>query len=110
MSKTNIYQLLSNDLLLGDNEVESKLYVKHNNQKVSYITTDLDGTNHQYFESTKHPQNLTKEERGKVLDYCLGKYNEDEIVNFNDLFLQNEFIIESNIPKKYELSETWLNY
>lgn len=108
--KSNVYQLLNNDILLGDNETQSKLYVKWDNDKVHYITTDLNGSNHNYFESTKHPSQLTQEERYRVLSYCLGKFDKDEIVNYNDLFLQNEFITESNIPSEYVLSEEWLNY
>ena len=104
------YQLLSCDLLMGDNEIQSKLYVNWNNEVINYITTNLDGTNHQYFQSTKHPSQLTDDERCRVLRYCLSSFNKDEIVNYNDLFLQNEFIIESNVPKSYELSEEWLNF
>lgn len=106
----NIFQLLSADLLLGDEETPSKLYVKWNREKVEYITTDMDGTNHQYFKSTKHPQDLTEGERHRILKYCLGSFDKDEIVNYNDLFLQNEFITEANIFKDYSLSEEWLNY
>lgn len=107
-----VYQLLNSDLLLGDKEVESKLYVNWDENKVFYITTDLNGENHQYFESTKHPENLTNEERFRVLDYCLGNnnYDKDEIVNYNDLFLQSEFIKQSQTLKEYSLSEEWLNY
>ena len=109
-NKANIFQLLSNDLLLGDEERPSKLYVKWDNKKVEYVTTDLDGSNHQYFESTIHPENLNEEQRFRVLNYCLSSFDKDEIVNYNDLFLQNEFITEANIFENYELSEEWLNY
>ena len=105
----NVYQLLSTDLLFGEEEIQSKLYVNWDNDKVFYITTDLDGSNHKYFESIKHPEQLTDEERQRVLKYCLGTFDKDEIVNYNDLFLQGEFITDSNIPKEYSLSEEWLN-
>jgi hypothetical protein len=98
-----LYQLLNSSLLMGEEEKESKLYFKWNNKKVYYITTDLDGSNHQYFESTKHPEELSDEERYRVLNYCLSDFYKDEIVNYNDLFLQNEFIIESI------LTDEWLN-
>lgn len=105
-----IFQLLNENLLLGDNETQSKLYVHWDTNKVRYITTDMDGSNHQYFESTIHPEQLTDEQRYKVLSYCLSSFDKDEIVNYNDLFLQNEFIIESNIFKNYLLENEWLNY
>lgn len=100
-----IYQLLNREIELGDNGTLSKLYVNSDNDKVRYITTDIDGTNHQYFESTIHPEKLNKEQRYRVLYYCLSSFDDDEVVNYNDLFLQNEFITESNIPKEYELTE-----
>ena len=104
-----IFQLLSSSLLLGDEERQSKLYVNWDNLEVRYITTDLNGNNHQYFKSVKHPQHLTEDERHRVLRYCLSTFNSDEIVNYNDLFLQNEFIVEANVFKNYELTDEWLN-
>jgi len=105
-----IYQLLSNEIELKDNTETSKLYVNfnNNNNKVMYITTDFDGGNHQYFESVIHPSKLNKEQRHKVLQYCLSDFDDNEIVNYKDLFIQNEFITESNIPKGYKLTEEWL--
>jgi hypothetical protein len=94
---------------MGDEERPSKLYVSWDTSKVRYVSTDADGTNHQYFESTKHPEKLSSEERDRVLRYTLARFSEDEIVNYNDLFLQNEFITVSNIPKNYVLSEEWIN-
>jgi len=100
-----IYQLLSTSLLMGDDETPSNLYAKWNREQVNYITTDADGTNHQYFKSTVHPQDLSDDERHRVLKYCLSQFDEDEIVNYNDLFLQGEFIEESDMPKEYSLSD-----
>lgn len=105
-----VYQLLNDRIELGDEGRPSRLYVNWDNVKVRYITTDIDGSNHQYFESTIHPEKLNSEQRYRVLSYCLSSFDDDEIVNYNDLFLQNEFIIESNIPSGYKLSEEWLNY
>ncbi len=102
------FRLLNNEVLLGDNEIPSKLYVNWNTNVVNYIVTDMDGTNHQYFQSTIHPEKLTSEQRYKVLSYCLSAFNEDEIVNYNDLFLQGEFITEANIFKNYILTDEWL--
>jgi len=103
-----IYQLLNSEIELGDSDITSKLYVNWDNKQVRYITTDADGSNHQYFESTIHPEKLDKEQRHRVLKYCLASFDDDEIVNYKDLFLQNEFITEANIPKNYELTEEWL--
>jgi hypothetical protein len=103
------FNLLSTSLLMGDEERPSKLYVSWDTSEVRYISTDADGTNHQYFESTKHPEKLSSEERYRVLRYTLARFSEDEIVNYNDLFLQGEFITTSNIPKSYALSEEWIN-
>jgi len=108
MDKT--YQLLSTDLLLGKEETKSKLYVRWNNLKVNYISTNLDGSNVRKYVSTKHPENLTKEERHRVLNCSLSSFDDDEIVNYNDLFLQFEFIKEIENEEEYTLSEEWLNY
>ena len=105
----DIYQLLDDQILFGEDETPVDLYVSWNNKTVKYITTDKDGSDHHYFESTKHPEKLTEEERHRVLEYCLGKFYKDEIVNYRDLFLQGEFIKESNIPKNYKLTKEWLN-
>jgi hypothetical protein len=105
-----VYQLLSTDLLLGNEETESKLYVRWDNLKVNYITTNLDGSNVKKYVSTKHPQNLTEEERYKVLDCTLSSFDNDEIVNYNDLFLHFEFIEEIENEEEYILSEEWLNF
>ena len=105
-----IYQLLSTSLLMGDDEIPSSLYVKWNKNQVDYITTDADGKNHQSFKSTVHPQDLSEDERHRVLKYCLGTFDKDEIVNYNDLFLQGEFIKTSDTPDDYILSDEWLNY
>lgn len=104
-----IFQLLNTEILVGDNETPTKLYVNWDNNEVRYITTDQDNTNHQYFVSTKHPEKLNEDERWRVLEYCLGRFDADEVVNYNDLFLQNEFIKESNIFKNYTLTEEWFN-
>ena len=103
----NVYQLIREGMLLGETEIESRIYCRLDSEVVRYITTDMDGSNHNYYESTKHPLNLNDEERYRVLEYCLGRFDEDEIVHYEDLFLQGEFIIESNIPKNYELSDKW---
>ena len=106
----NIFQLLNSEVLMGEKETPSKLYVKWDSKKVQYITTDVDGSNHKYFESTVHPENLTDEQRERVLDYVLSDYVEGEIVNFNDLFLQMEFVKETAPFEHYTLVEQWLNY
>lgn len=104
-----IFQLLNTDILVGDNEKPTKLYVNWDNNQVRYITTDQDNTNHKCFVLTKHPEKLTDEERHRVLEYCLGTFEKDEIVNYNDLFLQSEFIEECNTFDNYTLTEEWLN-
>ena len=103
------FRLLNNEILLGENENPSKLYVHWDKDKVRYITTDIDGSNHNYFESVVMPENLTDEQRHRVLNYCLSNFDKDEIVNYNDLFLQNEFITEANIFKNYSLTDEWMD-
>lgn len=90
--------------MAGD-DTTSKLYVNWDTEKVRYIVTDPSGGNHRYFESIVHPENLSREQRHRVLNYCLGAFHEDEIVNYNDLFLQGEFIKEGVLPKAYALSD-----
>lgn len=104
-----VFQLLNSEIELGDNDVTSKLYVNWDSEKVRYITTNKDGSNHNYFESTIHPENLNADQRNRVLAYCLATFDKDEIVNYNDLFSQNEFIVEANIFRDYKLTEEWLN-
>lgn len=104
-----IFLLLNSEILLGENETPSKLYVNWDNQEVRYITTNLNNENLQFFKSKKNPEKLNKEERYRVLKYCLGNFNKDEIVNYNDLFLQKEFITESEPFDKYSLIDKWLN-
>jgi hypothetical protein len=104
-----IFQLLNNEVLLGDNETPAKLYVQWDNNTVRYITVD-ENNNVLFYESTKHPQDLTDEERHRVLSYCLSSFDKDEIVNYNDLFLQFEFVEETEQFEEYSLSEEWLNY
>lgn len=98
------YKLIG-DTLMGDKETPTLIYATWNNQKVKYITTNGDGTNHQYFESTKHPEKLSGEERHRVLHYRFGDdFDKDEIVNYEDLFIQFEFIQVADIPQEYSLS------
>ena len=105
MQNNQPFRLISDTLELGENGTPSNLYARWDTEKVQFITTDLNGSNHNFFESTKHPEKLTEEERHRVLDYVLGhgSYPKDEIVNYNDLFLQGEFITEANIPQNYIL-------
>ena len=94
-----IYQLLNSEIELGDNETPSKLYVNWDNDKVRYITTDFDGTNHQYFESTVHPEKLNKEQRHRVLHYCLSDFDDDEIVNYKTYSFKMNLLQRVIYPK-----------
>jgi len=105
MEAKKAFYLLSNSILLGDNEIQSNLYVNNDNGEIKYITTDAKGGNHNYFKATKNPEHLSEDERYRILHYCLSSFDKDEIVNYYDLFLQNEFIVESNIPSNYTLNE-----
>lgn len=96
------FELLSDSVELADaSEGTVSLYERHyfkgKEKVVEYITEDEDG-NKRYWEATKDPEALTREERHRILDYCLSSFDEDEIVNYLDLFLQGEFIKETNKP------------
>ena len=104
--KTKIFQLLSNEIELGETGL-SKLYVNSDNKTVSYITTSLDGDNHQYYESDMHPSELTDKQRHEILNYCLSSFDSEEVVNFNDLFMHHEYISELSLPEDYTLTDEW---
>lgn len=75
-----------------DDEEPNNLFCYHTKDKVEYITENEQGKLRFYI-ATKHPENLTDEERHRVLEYRLGRnYDKDEIVNYVDLFLQFEFV------------------
>jgi hypothetical protein len=92
------FELIRTDVELFDTDTTADLYERHyfedGKKVVKYITEDLSG-NKRYFEATKDPELLTDEERRRVLEYCLGSFEHDEIVNYIDLFLQGEFIRET---------------
>jgi hypothetical protein len=104
--KTKIFQLLNNEIELRKTGL-SKLYVNSDNKTVRYITTSLDGDNHQYYESDMHPSELTDKQRHEILNYCLSSFDSEEVVNFNDLFMHHEYISELSLPKDYTLTDEW---
>ena len=102
------FQLLSSELLMGDEERPTKLYVQWDNEKVRYITTDLDGSNHQYFESTKHPEQLTDEEATEAIDtlHRLAKIFFDMACHKESICIDNQqvtFDDNEELAKKYEI-------
>jgi|APGre2960657404_1045060.scaffolds.fasta_scaffold14902_3 hypothetical protein len=92
------FELLTTSLELFDTEEgTASLYEQHyfvdGVKIINYTTIDEHG-NERYWESTKDPEELTRDERYRVLDYTLSAFDDDEIVNYYDLFLQGEFIKE----------------
>jgi len=92
------FELLSTDVELSDeDEGVVSLFEQHyyvfGVKVINYLTEDKDG-NKRYFEVTKDPEELTRDERHRVLGYSLSTFDDDEIVNYYDLFLQGEFIKE----------------
>lgn len=53
------------------------------------------------YECTKNPEQLADLERYEVLDYVLGEYDKDEIVNYLDLFIHGKHLtkVENSINK-----------
>ena len=108
VTKSNaVYQLLNEGVEIAGREGITKVYVNWDSEKVRYISTNADGEGRRYFESTVHPEKLSKEQRHRVLHYMLSRFDDDEIVNYNDLFIQGEFITEGVVPEQYELTEHW---
>lgn len=99
-----VFQLLNDEVFVG-NDIPLKLYVNWDNKEVRYITTTKEGDVRGFFKSIKHPKHLGQDERYRILDYCLGdgNYHKDEIVAYNDLFLQAEFIEEVDGFTGYQL-------
>ena len=97
MGKPN-FECIHDEIELVTGGVVS-LYERHyfigKEKTIEYKTIDRNG-NERHWVATKDPEKLTDDERRRVLDYCLGVYHEDEIVNYTDLFLQGEFIKEIN--------------
>lgn len=92
------FELIGIDIELhDDNSGVVSLFENHyfeNGRKIiEYYTLDECG-NKRFFQATKDPEHLTDEERYRILDYCLSSFDEDEIVNYHDLFIQREFIKE----------------
>lgn len=94
------YNILGTDIELIDSDdsvtLSERHYFNENKQMViEYQTEDSKG-NVRQFMATKTPENLSPDERYKVLDYCLGlgNYDDNEIVTSLDLFLQFELIKE----------------
>ena len=103
--ETKVFQLLNNEIELQNKNGVSKLYVNGDTDTVRYITTDIDGSHHQYYESDIHPSKLTDKQRQEVLHYCLSSFNSEELVNYNDLFMHNEYVSELNLPNNYTLTD-----
>ena len=91
------FEILSDCVELRPNGEEAVLYERHyfkeGSKVIEYYSKDSTGAIRNYV-ATKDPEKLTVEERHRVLDYTLPKHDEDEIVNYLDLFLQGEFIEE----------------
>ncbi len=106
--KTKIFQLLNNEIELDTNETGlSKLYVNSDTKTIRYITTSLDGDNHQYYESDIHLSELTDKQRHEILNYCLSSFDAEEVVNFTDLFMHHKYISKLSLPQDYTLTDEW---
>jgi len=94
--KKEHFEIIHEEIFMHGDEGETDpvvLFCSHENKVIKYITLSREGVirNH---ESIKHPEHLTTEERHRVLNYCLSSFDKDEIVNYNDLFMQGEFVKE----------------
>ena len=91
------YKVLSSSVELQDQEGEVTLLESHwfegGKKVISYITED-DCGRQRYWRALKDPEKLTDKERHEVLSYCISEFDDDEIVNYLDLFLHGEFIEE----------------
>ena len=97
------FNLLSTEIELADQPTGAvSLYERHyfiNKTKVVQYRTEDENGSHRYWEATRDPETLTNEERHKILEYCLSSFDDDEIVNYHDLFLHGEFIKETTLQK-----------
>ena len=88
------FEQINDSIELSDGRLVD-LYERHwfdgDEKKIEYKTIDEDGKS-DYYVATKDPENLTKEERHEVLDYCLATFDDDEGVNYSDLFIHGKFI------------------
>ncbi len=101
MSETRThYRLLETELELHDEATNGAVdlferhYFRDGEKVVEYKTVRASDGQTRYWVATKDPEDLTDEERHRVLRYCLSSFNDDEIVNYKDLFIQSEFIKE----------------
>lgn len=101
MEKPN-FECIHDEIELLNTGKTVSLYERHyfigKDKVIEYKTIDSEG-NVRHWEATKDPERLTKDERHRVLDYCLSTFDDDEIVNYVDLFLQSEFIKETTSSK-----------
>lgn len=88
------YDILSDSVELADRRTVTLMerhYFNDDQKIIEYATIDENG-NTDYWVATKDPEKLSREERHRVLNYSLSSFDDDEIVNYLDLFLQGEFI------------------
>lgn len=94
--KKEHFEIIHEEIFMHDDQGEKDpvvLFCSHENEVIKYFTVSTEGILRN-FESTKHPEHLTDDERHRILNYCLSSFDKDEIVNYNDLFIQGEFIKE----------------
>lgn len=104
--KDNIFKL-DRDWYLLSTDIETKesdsvhVWEKHGfNIKGEYylifITHDYKTEATKVYEATVDPEKMTDVQRKEVLDYTLGSgnYEDDEIVNYLDLFLHRRYLKE----------------
>ena len=94
------FEILSDSVELSDQEGTVTLSERHffNDEKekvIQYITEDQEG-NKRFWKATKDPEKLSDKERHEILTYCLSSFDEDEIVNYHDLFLHGKFVEETS--------------
>jgi len=91
------YELIHSEVELFGSDKVAELYHRHYFQDgvkiIEYYTID-DGGFVKFWKATKDPDKLNDDERHRVLGYILSSFDDDEIVNYTDLFLQGEFIEE----------------
>ena len=82
--------------LIGD---EIEIFDAEGTHRVTYANGVFTATSNMHgwvlkFRLTKAPNQLTEEERTRVLDYNLSKIEPEDEVCIKDMFMQSEFIEE----------------
>lgn len=88
------YKRINDAVFIGGDDAPYELFLNEYAAMANYIATREEIL--RTFIILKHPQDLSAVEKDRILSYCIGDDYKKGKVNYNDIFLQGEFIQELN--------------